>query len=142
MSQTIMKHVQRVRTAVTSDEAARSSIVASWRRCTFNYGLDPSGKLPRRTLSGAELRESCESLEPLLHAAGPTLDRLQAAVPALGCCILMAGLDGVPVHWRGRDADSDDLRRLGLWPGVDWSERNEGTNGIGTCLIEKRDLTI
>ncbi|WP_158803992.1 GAF domain-containing protein [Acidisoma sp. L85] len=142
MTQVISKHVQRVRTAVASDEAARSAIVASWRRCTLNYGLDPAGKVPRRLLSGAELRESHQRLEPLISVARPTLDRLQAVVLGMGCCILLAGHDGVPVHWRGRDADIEDLRRLGLWPGVDWSERNEGTNGVGTCLVEKRELTI
>ena len=142
MTQSVNEHVNRVRAAVNSDEAARSSIVASWRRCAFNYGLDPSGKAPRRALSGAELKESHQRLEPLLHAATPMLDRLQTIVVGMGCCILVAGLDGVPVHWRGRDADLEDLRRRGLWPGVDWSERNEGTNGIGTCLVEKREIAI
>jgi transcriptional regulator of acetoin/glycerol metabolism len=142
MTHSITKHLERVRTAVSSDEAARSSIVASWRRCTYNYGLDPSGKVPRRFLSGAELRESQQRVEPLIAVATPTLDRLKTVVLGMGCCVLVAGLDGVPVHWRGRDADIEDLRRLGLWPGIDWSERHEGTNGIGTCLVEKRELTI
>jgi transcriptional regulator of acetoin/glycerol metabolism len=142
MTQSINDHVKRVRAAVNSDEAARSSIVASWRRCTLNYGLDPDGKAPRLALSGAELRESRQRLEPLLHAATPMLNRLQTVVVGMGCCILLAGLDGVPVHWRGRDGDLEDLRRLGLWPGIDWSERNEGTNGIGTCLVEKREIAI
>jgi transcriptional regulator of acetoin/glycerol metabolism len=142
MTQSISEHVNRVRAAVNSDEAGRSSIVASWRRCAFNYGLDPGGKAPRLSLSGAELRDSRQRIEPLLHAATPTLDRLQTVVLGMGCCILVAGLDGVPVHWRGRDADLGDLRRLGLWPGIDWSERNEGTNGIGTCLVEKREIAI
>ncbi|MCB8877744.1 GAF domain-containing protein [Acidisoma silvae] len=142
MTYTIGKHIQRVRTAVNSDEATRSSIVASWRRCTFNYGLDPSGKVPRRILSGPEMKDSAERLEPMLFAATATLDRLQSVVSGMGCCILLAGLDGVPAHWRGRDADVEDLRHLGLWPGVDWSEQHEGTNGIGTCLIEKRELAI
>jgi transcriptional regulator of acetoin/glycerol metabolism len=142
MTQSISDHVNRVRTAVNSDEATRSSVVASWRRCTFNYGLDPGGKAPRIFLSGAELREAHQRLEPLLHAATPMLDRLQTVVLGMGCCILVAGLDGVPVHWRGRDADLEDLRRFGLWPGIDWSERSEGTNGIGTCLVEKREIAI
>ncbi|MDU6731849.1 MAG: helix-turn-helix domain-containing protein, partial [Bradyrhizobium sp.] len=30
----------------------------------------------------------------------------------------------------------------GLWTGAVWSERHEGTNAIGTCLVEKRPLTI
>jgi|SRR5579859_394529 len=30
----------------------------------------------------------------------------------------------------------------GLWTGAIWDEEHEGTNGIGTCLVEKRPLTI
>jgi transcriptional regulator of acetoin/glycerol metabolism len=142
MTYDLTRHVERVKTAVESDGAARSSIVASWQRCTFSYGLDPGAKAPRRILSGTELKESSQRLEPLLFAAGATLNRLQTVVPGMGCCVLMAGLDGVPVHWRGKESDIEDVRRFGLWAGVDWSEKNEGTNGVGTCLVEKRALTI
>lgn len=31
---------------------------------------------------------------------------------------------------------------MGLWTGALWSEKFEGTNGIGTCLVEQRALTI
>jgi transcriptional regulator of acetoin/glycerol metabolism len=30
----------------------------------------------------------------------------------------------------------------GLWTGAVWSERCEGTNGIGTCIVEQRAVTI
>jgi len=142
MTYDIDGHVRRVKTAVQSNGAARSQVVASWRRCIFGYGLDPSTKAPRRILSAVELRESSQRLEPLLFAAGATLERLQAALSRMSCCVLVAGVDGVPVHWCGKNADVEHLRRVGLWPGVDWSESNEGTNGVGTCLVEKRELTI
>jgi transcriptional regulator of acetoin/glycerol metabolism len=29
-----------------------------------------------------------------------------------------------------------------LWLGADWSEAREGTNGIGTCLVERQSVTI
>ena len=29
-----------------------------------------------------------------------------------------------------------------MWTGTVWSEECEGTNGIGTCLVEQRALTI
>jgi transcriptional regulator of acetoin/glycerol metabolism len=34
------------------------------------------------------------------------------------------------------------LTAWGLWTGAVWSEKSEGTNGIGTCLVEQRALTI
>lgn len=120
----------------------RSALVASWRRCTHGYGLDPADARPQRVLTAAELRMSAERLEPLLFSAKATLGRLHRAVGGGGVCVLFAGNDGVPVHWHGAESDEGDLRRWGLRPGVDWSERAEGTNGIGTCLVEGSPLAV
>lgn len=136
------EHVARVRNAVESHEAAHSAIVASWRRCTHAYGLDPETAGPQRLLEGRELRDSRERSEFLLGIARPGMERLNALAGGSGCCVMLAGVDGVPVEWYGSGAEEADARGWGLWPGVDWSERSEGTNGIGTCLVEKRALTI
>ncbi|MBT3361819.1 MAG: sigma-54-dependent Fis family transcriptional regulator [Rhodospirillales bacterium] len=139
----IDRHAQHITTAVESNGAAYSSIVASWRRCMFSYGLDPGENASaRRSLSGTELREARQRLEPLLYTAEPTLNRLRTALPSMGCSIIIADLDGVSVHWSGNDTEREDARRLGLSSGIDWSERHEGTNGIGTCLVEKQALSV
>jgi transcriptional regulator of acetoin/glycerol metabolism len=39
-------------------------------------------------------------------------------------------------------AERKIFERSGLWLGADWSEACEGTNGIGTCLVERQALTI
>nr|WP_245262962.1 helix-turn-helix domain-containing protein [Mesorhizobium australicum] len=81
-------------------------------------------------------------MEPLQMAAQSALDRLHLAVGGVGCCVLLANRDGVPVDRRGADCDDDTFEEWGLWPGSIWSEESEGTNGIGTCLAERRALTI
>lgn len=35
-----------------------------------------------------------------------------------------------------------EFQRAGLWLGSVWSEAVEGTNGVGTCLVERQPLTI
>jgi transcriptional regulator of acetoin/glycerol metabolism len=47
-----------------------------------------------------------------------------------------------PVERRGAPGDDATFRSWGLWPGTSWSEESEGTNGIGTCLVEQRAVTI
>ena len=59
-----------------------------------------------------------------------------------GCCVLLADREGVPVDRRGASGDDPTFEGWGLWTGAVWSEGTEGTNGIGTCLIEQRLLTI
>ena len=81
-------------------------------------------------------------MEPLLRAADASLDRLYQAVGGVGCCVLLADREGIPVERRGAVADDDTFDEWGLWTGSVWSEDAEGTNGIGTCLADQRALTI
>ncbi|WP_231119126.1 GAF domain-containing protein [Rhodovulum sp. MB263] len=83
-----------------------------------------------------------ERMEPWIRAAGASLDQLFSAVRAAGCCVLLADSDGVPVERRGEAGDDATFEEWGLWPGALWSEATEGTNGIGTCAIERRPVTV
>ena len=60
----------------------------------------------------------------------------------VGCSVLLADRDGVVVDRRGAPCDDSTFDGWGLWTGAVWSEKFEGTNGIGTCLVEQRALTI
>jgi transcriptional regulator of acetoin/glycerol metabolism len=137
-----VQHADRVQAAIRSDEAARSALVASWHRSSALHRLDPAVRTAPRRLSDTELEHSRQGIDPLIHAAQPSLDRLYQAVGGIGCCVLLADRSGVPVVRRGHVADDATFRDWGLWPGTVWSEESEGTNGIGTCLAEKRALTI
>jgi transcriptional regulator of acetoin/glycerol metabolism len=137
-----VQHATVVEAAIASGHAAKSAVVASWCRSSRLHQLDPERtRLPVR-LNEAELALARARVEPLLHAARPVMDRLYQAVGAAGCCVLLAGNDGIPVDRRGAAGDDSTFESWGLWTGAVWSEEQEGTNGIGTCLVEKRALTI
>jgi transcriptional regulator of acetoin/glycerol metabolism len=135
-------HAARVEAAIASGQAARSALVASWRRSSRLHHLDPSGHAAPVRLTEAELQQARERIGPLLAAAQGAMDRLYQAVGAAGCCVLLADREGVPVDRRGTVADDATFQSWGLWTGALWSEEREGTNGIGTCLVEQRPLTI
>jgi transcriptional regulator of acetoin/glycerol metabolism len=135
-------HAAEVEEAIVSGQAAKSAVVASWHRSARLHRLDPAGTRPPFRLTDAELGRTRQMAEPLLRAAQPIMDRLYHAVGAAGCCVLLADRDGVPVERRGSVADDTTFKSWGLWTGAVWSEAHEGTNGIGTCLVEQRALTI
>lgn len=135
-------HAARVEAAIASGQAARSALVASWRRSSRLHRLDPAGRTSPMRLTEAELHRARERIAPLLAAAQGAMDRLYQAVGASGCCVLLADGEGVPVDRRGTPADDATFQSWGLWTGALWSEEHEGTNGIGTCLVEQRPLTI
>ncbi|RYI02056.1 MAG: sigma-54-dependent Fis family transcriptional regulator, partial [Acetobacteraceae bacterium] len=78
----------------------------------------------------------------LLPTATPHLDRLFQAVGGLGACIVLADAQGFALDRRGNAGDDEDFQSAGLWLGAAWSEAEAGTNGIGTCLVESRAVTI
>lgn len=74
--------------------------------------------------------------------AAPKLDQLFSLVGNSGCGVLLTDSDGIVLDQRCRDSDAGVFQKWGLWQGADWSEAAEGTNGIGTCLTEHRQVTI
>lgn len=138
----IATHADQIAKAVASGQATRSALVASWQRSATLHRLDPASATPARRLSRTDMEEARQALEPLLRVAQPTLDRLFLAVGGVGCSALIADRRGVPLERRGAVADDKTFDAWGLWTGTVWSEEAEGTNGIGTCLVEQRALTI
>jgi transcriptional regulator of acetoin/glycerol metabolism len=136
----VSRHVTLIESAIASQDA--SALVASWRRSFAAHKLDPAEFRPPRRITDTQLAEARQALEPLMRVAEAVLDRLFNAIGGTGCCVLLADSNGVPLAWRGVPADGKIFESWGLWPGAIWSEENEGTNGIGTCIVEQRPLTI
>lgn len=135
-------HLRAVEAALASGAAARSPVAASWSRSARLHGLAPDrGRKPER-MTGAEFTLARQRMEQMIRAARPSLDRLFQAVGGVGCSVLLADRDGVPVERRGAPVDDGVFQDWGLWTGAIWDEAHEGTNGIGTALAEQRAVTI
>ncbi len=77
-----------------------------------------------------------------MHVAAPKLDQLFGLIGHSGCGVLLTDAQGVVIDRRCSTADEEVFGDWGLCLGADWSEASEGTNGIGTCLAEQRQVTI
>jgi len=129
-------------TLSSGTEAARSRLAASWQRSWLKHGLDPSAPPVERAPDTDRLRDQRQALDQVLAVAAPKLDDLYAMIGHCGCGILLTDAEGLVLDVRAGAADAEVFRSWGLAPGVDWSEAAQGTNGIGTCLAERRALTI
>lgn len=135
-------HLSKIETALSGSGAARSPVIASWNRSARLYKLDPAtGRKPQR-LTDAELAEARARAGRMISLANPVLDELFRAVGGIGCCVLLADNDGIPVERRGAMADNRTFEDWGLWTGTVWSETQQGTNGIGTCITDGRPVAI
>ena len=135
-------HADHVLKVIAGNEAASSALAASWRRSGALHALDPATCAPPQRLPADAIARARERMGSLLAAAQGSIDRLFLAVGGVGCSVVVADLSGVIVDRRGAPCDDRFFDGSGLWNGAVWSEQYEGTNGIGTCLVEHRAVTI
>ncbi|MBB5119395.1 protein phosphatase [Streptomyces eurocidicus] len=119
----------------SAEGAVRSPILSSWQRCRA-LGLSPDG---------CELPYTRElDLEgPLVRAAGPVMDRLEAMFAGRKMNICLADEHGAVLQRRFGDAAmARRLAPIQSVPGFVFAERYGGTNGIGLALAERRLVGI
>jgi transcriptional regulator of acetoin/glycerol metabolism len=138
------RHIETVN-ATIGGEANRIEVEVvshSWRRSAEVHRVDAESRDPPRVLTESALRRSREPIESVLRAAQPELDRLHRIVGQAGYVTLLCDSQGVAVDHRGSDEHSAEFRYWGIWVGGVWSEAAEGTNGIGTCIADRRAVTV
>ncbi|RON55869.1 sigma-54-dependent Fis family transcriptional regulator [Pseudomonas frederiksbergensis] len=118
------------------------SIARSWLRCLEDYHLDPALTMAPTVLEHGRVLESRERLQQVLHIAGNEMTSLHQQLSGAGHAVLLTDARGVILNCVTAPAERKIFERAGLWLGADWSEACEGTNGIGTCLVERQALTI
>lgn len=125
-----------------SSAAAQSRLAASWCRSVAQHGLDPGQKRLSEYLSAIEIDQRKEALGGVAAIAKPRLDQLFALVGSSGCGVVLSDKQGFIIDQRFQAADAPIFQDWGLGAGANWSESAQGTNGIGTCLVERRDVII
>ncbi|QXI27872.1 sigma-54-dependent Fis family transcriptional regulator [Pseudomonas vanderleydeniana] len=143
----LSRHAQQVLTvtqgkALSDGPGSDPSIARSWLRCLEDYHLDPSLSIAPTVLEHGRLLESRERLRQVLQIAGNEMTSLHQQLSGAGHAVLLTDARGVILNCVTAPAERKIFERAGLWLGADWSEACEGTNGIGTCLVERQALTI
>lgn len=126
----------------SSTAAARSPVAASWHRSALKHGLDPDETRAPERVEQANLDHRRAALEKFMIVASPRIDTLFSLVGQSGCAVLLTDPEGIVLDQRMSDGDRSAFEEWGLIAGADWSEAHQGTNGIGTCLTEKRRVII
>lgn len=127
----------------SSGRAAISEfVVDSWKRCLHGYALDPEQVPEPVVVDKTELLDRQQRDCRLVDIARAEMTNLYQQVAGSGHAILLADKEGVVLNYVGDPMFNGSASRAALQVGAVWSERAQGTNGMGTCLIEKRPLVI
>ncbi|WP_434773212.1 sigma-54-dependent Fis family transcriptional regulator [Pseudomonas entomophila] len=144
-STSLSRHASQVLTVARGakgDAVSDPSIARSWLRCLDDYHLDPAVLQDPVVLEQASLQERRERLQQVLDIASGELNSLHQQLSGAGHAVLLTDARGIILECVTAPAERRVFERAGLWLGADWSEAREGTNGIGTCLVERQPLTI
>ena len=123
-------------------EPARFPLIQrSWGRCRVQ-GLRSSAPANHELLTEAELKQRKEHSQTLLHLAVGEMNIMRRAIDGADGVVLLAGPDGTILDSCGDSTFVRKAQRVSLLPGGVWSEEREGTNAIGTALMERQFIEI
>ena len=147
--QSVQSHCTRIREVVYSLPAARSAslqvpgyVTDSWIRCSNEFKLDPTLPGELYVVERQELLSRQQQLSFVLRAAKCEMATLYQQIARAGYAIMLTDCEGVLLNYFGDPGFTHAASKSGLLPGAVWSERFQGTNGMGTCLREQRPMMI
>jgi len=115
----------------TRAAALGSHVLASWRRCVDEFGLDPAEGGDPEIVDRTELAERREHCCQLVGMAKSEMTNLYQQVAGSGYSILLSDGDGVVLNYVGDPLFTTAAANTGMQTGAVWTERAQGTNGIG-----------
>ncbi|MGF6504428.1 sigma-54-dependent Fis family transcriptional regulator [Paraburkholderia sp. 32] len=138
-------HVREVLNVVNHQLTTRPTsepVAQSWTRCINEFQLDPARFVPPPVLTEYELSARREALGDLIACSKLEMTTLyqQLADPELAVVLVDSG--GVIVHQVSSVPFAEAVAVDGFRVGALWSEREAGTNGMGTCLAERDCIAV
>ncbi|PLR81291.1 sigma-54-dependent Fis family transcriptional regulator [Bacillus canaveralius] len=116
-------------------------VMESWYRCKKEQ-VNPYLNKGENILTNELLHLQREKNSLLLDVVSPHVDRMNEAIRESGMMALLVDPDGYVLSLLGNEKIVEDARKINFIEGVRWTEREVGTNAIGTALQTKEAVTI
>ena len=107
-----------------------------------DYRLDPANSQDPVVVDRGELLERQDRISEVLSTAKIEMANLYQQLAGSRYAIMLTDVDGVLLSYFGDPEFTITASKTGLMLGAVWSEQYQGTNGMGTCLLEKKPLII
>ncbi|MDO6711199.1 sigma-54-dependent Fis family transcriptional regulator [Aliiglaciecola sp. 2_MG-2023] len=124
------------------DVKPNEMIVNSWQRSILKYGLDPHKQSEVEILSSSEMQQQLQRQEDFLNIAKHGVTGLAKRISNAGFSVVLTDETGLTLDAKIPNSIREKCQKSGLRIGAGWSEKQVGTNGIGTCLAEKESIIV
>ncbi|NIZ03269.1 sigma-54-dependent Fis family transcriptional regulator [Thalassospira lucentensis] len=133
----------RIEAALQLSGAAQNrAVLESWQRCEERFGLAHDTFRRPEIMPESQTRRLRDRNGRLYHHAHDLVRTLYRKIDASGYAVFLTDNKGVILDSVAAHSLLPSFQTNGLLPGAVWTEEREGTNGIGTCLVEGRAITI
>ncbi|MGH8235503.1 MAG: sigma-54-dependent Fis family transcriptional regulator [Steroidobacteraceae bacterium] len=139
---TVLQFVRSPSDAIAGSSMLSPAIGGSWRRCALDYALDPASHYSPTIVDATMLAERRGQHAELLQVASAEIDWLYEYIAESGYALVLTDAAGIVLYEKTDATLANTFRSSGLLTGADWSERREGTNGMGTCIAENRPIIV
>lgn len=137
----VLKSVWRqfVQTGNVNSELIRPIIFESWTACRATE-IDPFSKRVTNVLSQQELEARRVKNQDFILVSLPVMRNLCSFVQGSGFIVVLADAEGYLLEITGDEDVINNVKAGNFVVGSDWSEKNAGTNAVGTAL--RKDMSI
>lgn len=142
MLQSVGSHARYIQSVLKGTGATPDYVKRSWLRCLTQHHLDPQSNHEPYVLPRAERLARKEQNLELVELADAEMAHLYQQLAGSGHSIILTDRDGVLLDYYGDLSFRESACRTGLVLGAVWTEEHCGTNGMGTCLLERAPLII
>ncbi|MCA6216682.1 sigma-54-dependent Fis family transcriptional regulator [Ideonella sp. B7] len=124
-------------TVPAASPGAQASVIAnSHQRCEA-LGLGRATRASDALVSGGELNLALQRNERLCLHAAPVMEMLLEQIVSSKNMVLLTDAAGTVLHAIGDNDFLSRAARVALQPGANWSEAAQGTNAVGTALVDE-----
>ncbi|CVK20604.1 sigma-54-dependent Fis family transcriptional regulator [Sporomusa sphaeroides] len=119
----------------------RPEILDSWVRCR-QARVNPNDDGVHHQLDQYSLRAVLRENQELITIAKPFMDNLYQIVAGSGFVVVLTDIRGYIMEILG---DKDTLKNpmtVSFFQGANWSEKEAGTNAIGTALVTRKPIQV
>jgi transcriptional regulator of acetoin/glycerol metabolism len=117
-------------------------LLASWQRSLESHRIDPGEVAHPRVLTSTDLKDHRGRLESLLRISRYAVSNLHTQVRDANYCVLLTDASGATVIFEGVPSLDKEFKQEGFRAGTCWSESDEGTNGVGTTIMDRAPTLV
>ena len=117
-------------------------IARSWQRCVDRKVSTDRTAREIPVVSSSALKRFRERSKELIAHSEPVMDQLYQQIAGTSSVVVLTDATGVVLHSVGDPEFLARAQLVALQPGGLWTEEANGTNAIGTALIEKAPVSV